>query len=352
MARQRVRLGPAKVLVRALWARSVVDKLGKAGVDIEGALAEAGLEPRMLDKSDAWIPFAAHAKLLEIAAQGLGDDCFGLHLSATIDIRDAGLLAYLGIASRTVEAAMHNLARYVRVVSEASQIELEVTEEAGILTIIPLHSSYGQYRQAVEFSYGMLIHAYRQLTGKWIAPVSVHFVHPRRSHLDVFARQFGCPVKFNRNQGQIVFSRKTMALPIASSDDRLLAVLRDHADDLLRKRPRQRAELLNQIERRLTELLPKGQARIKTIATELGMSERTLVRRLSELDVPFATIVDRLRQDLAWRYLAEDELSLTQIAFLLGYASPSAFSVAYRRWTGRSPRKGRADFTGKSLRSS
>ena len=87
-------------------------------------------------------------------------------------------------------------------------------------------------------------------------------------------------------------------------------------------------------------------------ATELGMSERTLVRRLSELDVPFATIVDRLRQDLAWRYLAEDELSLTQIAFLLGYASPSAFSVAYRRWTGRSPRKGRADFTGKSLRSS
>lgn len=343
MAKQRMRLDPAKVLVRALWASMVVDKLKQTGADLEGALTEAGLELRMLNKADAWIPFAAHAKLLEIAARDLDDDCFGLHFSTTIDIRDAGLLAYLGIASRTVEEAMHNLARYLRVFSEAYQIELKVAGETGTLTIIPLHSSYNQCRQAVEFSYGVLIHAYRQLSGKRITPVAVQFVHHRRSHVDAFAKQFGCPVKFNRNQGHIVFSRKTLAMPIGSSDDRLLAILKDHADDLLRKRPPHREEFLDQIERRLTELLPKGQARIKTIATELGMSERTLVRRLTELGMPFATLVDRLRQELASRYLAEDELSFTQIAFLLGYSNQSAFSVAYKRWTGRSPRKGRAE---------
>ena len=343
MAKHQTRLDPAKILVRALWARMVVDKLKQAGADLEGALAEAGLALRILNKADAWIPFTAHAKLLEIAARDLGDDCFGLHFSATIDIRDAGLLAYLGIASRTLEEALHNLARYLRVFSDAYQIDLKVAGETGTLTIVPLHPSYNQFRQAVEFSYGVVIHAYRQLAGKKLAPVSVQFVHPRRSHLDAFATQFGCPVKFNHNQGHIVFSRKTLALPIGSSDDRLLAVLRDHADDLLRKRPPQREEFLHQIERRLTELLPRGQARIKTIATELGMSERTLVRRLAELDMPFTTIVERLRQDLASRYLAEDELSFTQIAFLLGYSNPSAFSVAYKRWTGKSPRKGRAE---------
>ncbi len=238
---------------------------------------------------------------------------------------------------------MHNLARYLRVFSEAYQISLKIAGETGTLTIIPMHPSYGQSRQAVEFSYGVLIHAYRQLAGKRLAPVSVQFVHHRRSHVDAFVKQFGCPVKFNRNQGHIVFSRKTLALPIRSSDDRLLAILREHADDLLRKRPPQREEFLHQIERRLAELLPRGQARIKTIATELGLSERTLVRRLAELDIPFTTIVERLRQDLAARYLAEDELNFTQIAFLLGYSNPSAFSVAYKRWTGRSPRKGRAE---------
>ncbi|WP_162918654.1 AraC family transcriptional regulator [Taklimakanibacter deserti] len=343
MAKRQTRLDPGKILVRALWARMVVDKLKQAGADLEAALAEAGLELRMLNKADAWIPFTDHARLLEIAARELSDDCFGLNFSATIDIRDAGLLAYLGIASRTVEEAMHNLARYLRVFSEAYQISLKVAGETGTLTIIPLHSSYGQSRQAVEFSYGVVIHAYRQLAGIRLAPLSVQFVHNRRSHLDQFAKQFGCPVKFNRNQGHIVFSRKTLAMPIRSSDDRLLAVLRDHADDLLRKRPPQREEFLDQIERRLAELLPRGQARIKTIATELGMSERTLVRRLAEINMPFTTIVERLRQDLASRYLAEEELSFTQIAFLLGYSNPSAFSVAYKRWTGRSPRKGRAE---------
>src|SRR5262245_52723412 len=101
MAKQRTRLDPGKVLVRALWARMVVDRFRQAGADLESALAEAGLELRSLNKADAWIPFAAHAKLLEIAARDLGDDCFGLNLSITVDIRDAGLLAYLGIASRT-----------------------------------------------------------------------------------------------------------------------------------------------------------------------------------------------------------------------------------------------------------
>jgi AraC-like DNA-binding protein len=209
--------------------------------------------------------------------------------------------------------------------------------------VIPLHPSYRHYRQASEFAYGVIIHTYRHLTGKRLAPLTVQFAHHRRSHFDSFAKQFGCPVRFNRNQGYIVFSRKTLATPIGSSDDRLLVILKNHAEDLLRRRPPHQEEFVHQVERRLTELLPRGQARIKTIATELGMSERTLVRRLAELDLTFASILARLRQDLVSRYLAEDELTFTQIAFLLGYSNQSAFSVAYKRWTGKSPREGRAN---------
>lgn len=321
----------------------IVRKLRQTGTDVDGALAEAGLEMQILNKADAWIPFTAHAKFIEIAARDLRDHCFGLHFGATIDIRDAGLLGYLGVASRTVADAMHNLSRYLRVFSEAYQVDLNVAGETGTLTIIPLHPSYRQYRQATEFAYAVIINTYRQLTGKRLAPVAVQFVHHRRSHIDDFAKQFGCSVRFNRDQGYIVFSRKTLATPIESSDDRLLRILRNHADDLLRRRPPHREEFVHQIERRLTELLPRGQARVKSIATEFAMSERTLMRRLAELNMTFAGMVERLRQDLASRYLAEDKLTFTQIAFLLGYSNQSAFSVAYKRWTGRSPREGRAN---------
>jgi AraC-like DNA-binding protein len=327
------------ILIRPLWAQMAAQRLKLEGANLAAALAEAELDLRTLNNPDAWIPFSAHAAFLEIAARALDDDCFGLNLSETIDTRDAGLIGYLGVASKTVEDGLLNLSRYVRVFSEAYQIELANNENSGTLSIAPQHPQHAQCRQAIEFSYCVVTHAYRQLTGRRLTPTLVHFIHQRRSNLGTFEKYFGCPVKFNRNHGQMVFSRRTLATPIRSSDDRLLSILRSHAEDLLRNRPHRPQELIRIIERRLAELLPTGQGRAKVIATELGMSERTLMRRLGDFNTSFADILESLRKDLAMRYLGQEELSFTHIAFLLGYANQSAFSVACRRWTGRSPRE-------------
>lgn len=343
MAKGRSQLSDqGRILVRPVWARMVALELKRQGADVEHALAETRLEWRTLNNSNAWIPFSAHAKLLEIAADATGDDCFGLHISEKIDIRDAGLLGYLGIASKTVEEGLFNLARYLRVFSEGFQIELKISNGLGTVVVIPQDPLHAQLRQAMEFAYCAVLHAYRHLTGKRITPVHVHFVHARRSNVALFTKHFGCPVKFNRNQGQIAFDHKVLATPIQSADDRLLLILRKHAEDLLEKRPKHTEELVHRIERRLTELLPTGQGRAKIIATELGMSERTLMRRLGKLNISFAGIVENLRKEHAAKYLAQESLSFTHIAFLLGYANQSAFSVACKRWTGKSPREVRA----------
>lgn len=344
MAKRPKRLsGQGTISISSLWARMIVHELKRKGADVEGALAKAGLELRALNNPDGWISFDAHATLFEIAADELNDDCFGLHFSKTIDIKDVGLLGYIGIASKTLEDGLVNLGRYLRVFSEAYQIELAIAGHAGTLAIVSQDPGHAHHRQAVEFSYCLMLHAYRQLTGKRISPAAVHFIHHRRSNVAVFAKHFGCPVRFNRNEGQIVLSRKALATPIRSADDRLLKILRAHAEELLRNRPRQDEELIHRIERRLSELLPTGQGRAKVIATEFGMSERTLMRRLAEQDTSFAGILERLRQELAKRYLAQPNLTFTHIAFLLGYANPSAFSAACKRWTGKSPREVRSD---------
>jgi AraC-like DNA-binding protein len=140
----------------------------------------------------------------------------------------------------------------------------------------------------------------------------------------------------------MVFSRKELVTPIVSRDHRLLAILHNHAEEILRRRPQKRDDLIQKLEQRLVELIPTGQARAKIVAAELGMSERTLVRRLAEIDTSFADILDRLRRDLARKYLNEQDLSLTHVAFLLGYSHQSAFSSACRRWTGKAPKELRA----------
>jgi AraC-like DNA-binding protein len=91
------------------------------------------------------------------------------------------------------------------------------------------------------------------------------------------------------------------------------------------------------VEQRIVDLLPKGEAKAKVIATELSVSERTLTRQLAALGTSFNEMLDRLRNELALRYVRESDLSLAEVSFLLGYTNPPAFTLAFRRWTGKAP---------------
>src|SRR4051794_15279053 len=117
------------VWVRPLWTRCIALELQAAGLDIEQALAESGLNWQSLNAGDGWVPFVAHARLFEIAALKLEDDLYGMKLAQRVDVHDGDILAYLGVASETIEAALRNMARYSRVFSEAFEVALEIDDD-------------------------------------------------------------------------------------------------------------------------------------------------------------------------------------------------------------------------------
>ena len=125
-----------------------------------------------------------------------------------------------------------------------------------------------------------------------------------------------------------------MDLPIISGDSRLLQILTAHADDLLAERHSVSA-LQSTVVNQLVDLLPSGEARAAAVAQRLGLSTRTFTRHLAEEGATFGEILERLRQHLASRYLAENRMSAQQIAWLLGYSKPSAF--IYRQRSGTNP---------------
>ena len=106
---------------------------------------------------------------------------------------------------------------------------------------------------------------------------------------------------------------------------------------MLRESGQNGTGLVPKVERLVVDLLPKGTARAKVIATELGMSDRTFSRRLADEGTSFDEILDRLRHDLAQRYITGSDLSLSEISFELGYANQPAFTTAFKRWSGKSP---------------
>jgi len=131
-----------------------------------------------------------------------------------------------------------------------------------------------------------------------------------------------------------------MDLPIVSADSHLLQILTAHADDLLAER-HSVSGLQSIVVNQLVDLLPSGESRAAVVAQRLNMSTRSFTRHLAEEGTTFAEILERLRQRLASRYLADDNMSIQQVAWLLGYTEPGAFTHAYKRWTGTAPRRAR-----------
>jgi AraC-like DNA-binding protein len=262
-------------------------------------------------------------------------------LATRIDIRDGGELGYIGLASATLEDALRNLERYFRVVTEAIQVRLAMEGETARVEGVADRRLLLDSGQAVEFATSLLLGFYRISTGRPITPVEVRFSHRREEGGGELRRILGSPVSFGCDRFEQILDRSDLAIPILSSDHRLLALLKKHAEALLSQRGTNRPDLLQRLERRITELLPTGRARTKVLAGEMGMSERSFHRRLEEAGVTFADLVDRLRHELAMRYVEDRSVRLRDVAYLLGYANQSSFSTAFRRWTGQAPRAAR-----------
>jgi AraC-like DNA-binding protein len=330
--------------VRNIWARLVVQDLEKRGIDAAGGLRKAGLNALALADEQGWIPFTKHSALLDCAADQTVDGCYGARFATKIDIRDGGALGYIGLASKSLEDALRNLERYSRVVTEAVQPRLTVEGETARLEGVADRELLLHCGQAAEFAASLLLTCYRVSTGRHITPIEIRFPHRREHGVGELKQIFGCPVSFNCGHFEQVLNRSDLAIPIPSSDDKLLALLKKHAEMVLSERGTNRPDLLQRLERRIAELLPKGQARAKILAGEMGMSERTFHRRLEDIGITFADLVDRLRHELATRYIEDRSVSLGDVAFLLGYANQSSFSTAFRRWTGQAPRGVRMQF--------
>ncbi len=329
--------------IDAIWAKRTSEKLEAAGLPVEDILQKVGIKPYLLNQKAARIPFRQHAELLDLAAAASGNGCFGLELAAKeIDPRDGGLLAYAALSSKTFGEALKVLVRYFHVLNEAVDVRSTVSRDAAIIEFDFSEPKAKSLRQATEFGMANLVRSLRFPTGTRLRPIEVRFSQPRSRDITRFERFFSCPVRFGAKQNIVSFLRHHLALPIATSDDRLLGILTDYCDEILADREKKSPDLRHRVERTISRLLSRGEAQTPTVANELGMSVRTLARRLSESGTSFAKIVDELRHDLALKYLRDATLALSQITFLLGYSELSAFNHAFKRWTGTTPGEWRA----------
>jgi AraC-like DNA-binding protein len=192
-------------------------------------------------------------------------------------------------------------------------------------------------RQTAEFGMAALVKCLRAIAGRNIHPTEVSFAHTRSSGGREFERFYGCPVEFGASSDLFEFSNDTLANPIFTADRKLLKALEPFCDMAAKERHTAAGTLRAAVENEVEKLLPHGKEQKETVAKAVAMSTRTLSRRLADEGVTYEEVVDQLRRSLALQYVKEPSMSVSQIAWLLGYEGSTSFNHAFRRWTDRSP---------------
>jgi AraC-like DNA-binding protein len=323
--------------LNADWAGDTVAWLQQRKVNLRPLLDTHGIDHRDL-KFGRQIDVRHFAAILEYGAREVGDDHFGLHRGAAFDIKSGGVLAYLAACSETVGEAIDGFQRYASVVCDGFSAEVK-RDRAGVQLIVRASDpTWRKCRHLGEFGTARMIAALRTITGVALSPLEVRLMHPKAVAPSECRRFFRCAVEYGAAADIVRFSQDTLAVRIPTANSRLGTILRSYADGLLlQMRAKPAASVEESVLAIVADRLGSGRLSLREVARQMGVSERTLRRRLSDAGTSFSALVSRKRIDLASNWLTGTDFDLKHISFLLGYSEPAAFSRAFKRWTGDSP---------------
>ena len=317
----------------------MLDYAERHGLDRAELLDAARLKGDPADDPDSRIRLAQMVRLWRAVIDATDDPLLGLHVGRSIDVTKLGLVGYAIFHSRTLHSALARLARFVRILSEAVQFEVNETARHVAVTW-QAHPALATLRHPLELGAAVIVAITRQISGTDLKPLRVELPGSRPAAVAEYREYFGCPVEFDRSTTTVTFAREQMALQTLAADDTLVAYLDELASIKLNPLADKGQSIIDAVRRALWTMLPGGRPDLWRTAAELDVSVRTLQRRLGEEGSSFSKVLDDLRRDLSNELLADRSLSVSEVAFMLGYSEPSAFQRAYRRWWGVSARRG------------
>src|SRR5215475_6433490 len=317
-------------------SRLAFARLKSAGVPVAPLLKRVGLTPEVNADPEERLSVRSQVALLDEAASALKDDCLGFTLARDHDPREIVLLYYVMASSQTLGDGLKRVARYSRITNEALVVGYR---EGNRLLINLSYSGVARHadRHQIEFCMFGLLRICRLLTGQNLVPQHFSIAHHRSGSTSEMARFVGTEVKFAADRDELALNLDARELPLIHSDPYLNDLLLKHCEAALANRRGDKSQLRTRVENAISSLLPHGRVLVEDIARSLGMSERTLARKLSDEGLNFTEILQHLRRDLAVRYLDDRKLHVSKIAWLLGFHEVSAFTHAFKRWTGKTP---------------
>ncbi|MBV8426934.1 MAG: AraC family transcriptional regulator [Hyphomicrobiales bacterium] len=327
-------------LIRVGGAMALPAMLRDLGADPTAVIASAGLDPKILADPENVIPFRTLGRLFEQAAQATRRDHMGLLLGQSSSTRSFGYLGLLAENSPNVRTALDNLIRYFHIHDARGVPILEVSKGTASLGYTIFEYSITGAPEIVDFSVACLFNFLRRLCGPSWEPLEVGLPRQRPRNTRPYDSVFNAPLRFGAEHGVIVFSTDWLTQPVRDANPLILSLVKDRleADE---------ASSVENFETRLRRLLRTlvltRRCSLEALSELFHLEPRTLARRMEREDIKFRALVDDARYEVARHLLADTTLAMSDVAAMLDYSEASAFSRAFRRWSGKTPIAWRAD---------
>ncbi|MGK5010740.1 AraC family transcriptional regulator ligand-binding domain-containing protein [Janthinobacterium sp. MDB2-8] len=331
--------------VAGAYLQPLLEAAGAHGIATTTLARAAGVAPHSLEASAASLAARDYVRLLDAGAQLAGDAHFGLHVGQRVRMGTYSAYGLILLSCKNVGQALEQTARYERLAHDLGRSTLQ---RDGAIAHYRWASHYpGASRHLVDSVFAGI-----RVCGDWLAglplpPARLAFTHDgggdllrHAAHRDEYVRVLGSLPAFNAPANTATFDAQLLDWPVPNADVSLYPVLCQHAEQLLAQR-QSAAEsgggIEAQVHAAIVAGLRQGSARLATVAATLAVTPRTLQRKLADAGTSFQALLDQARYGLARDYLREPDLSLVDIAFLLGYQEQSAFNHAFRVWAGTNP---------------
>ena len=331
----------AELTVAAGLARGLMELAVSKGASQSALVHRSGISPSDLADQDHRVPLAAYMALMRAAKALTGDEALALHYGETNDLAQISVVGLIGYACETMLDAFAQLNRYGRLVVEfdGPADRFKIAARAGGHWVVDTRQHANEFPELTESTFARMVCGPRRFGIGRLAK-AVHVTHAAPSYRAEYERIFQAPVVFEADWNALMIDPAWASHRIAQQPQYVFGVLSERADALLKslegsKTTRGRVEAL------LMPMLHTGQASITAVAARLGVSRQTLYRRLKGEGVTFEAVLDGLRRRMALDYIRAKRVSLNETAYLVGFSEPAAFSRAFKRWTGVSPRSAR-----------
>ncbi|HEY1077626.1 MAG TPA: AraC family transcriptional regulator ligand-binding domain-containing protein [Fontimonas sp.] len=331
-------------MIAALYARGLIDYLRGRGIDPMALYPVDRVRQLEAARGHEEIALTEWICMFDRAIEHTGEADLPLKAGASLHVRHLGVLGHVLMNCATLGEVAEQLVRYIRLLGQIGQPKLTLDGERAHLEWIWPHSTPASPAIA-QFMLGARAMFMRWLSDRADLRYDADFHFPQPVELGAYQRIFGGELRFGRSASAMMFPASYMSLPVASADDDLRQQVEARAQSLLRTLSGEPA-LLTELKGVLARNLANGRVSLEAAAEVMELSSRTLQRRLGSLGRSFQSVLDEVRLHAAETLLRDVGISLTQIAFLLGYTEQSTFHNAFRRWTGHSPGSWRKDHAG------